>query len=224
MSTFKGQVNQTTSVVAGTEGAAKFVKLLRDGTLTTAGWIAALSLEGRVFTANAGTYTTPITFNGGALVTTEFDLHVAVPTSTIIIPLELMVSFDTYGTVSLVEIVMTSGKGSVIGSGGTAVVPVCSNTNTGNISTCTIAYVAAAGTAFTSEVKEIYHNSRSDVITTSTVAQIREQERFTWCAMDSGIIDVVGPSAQLAVFAASVSGTGFICFKYAELPYTSRIK
>ena len=194
-------------------------KGLLDGTMSVADLISFLSLEGRIFTANVGSATTPITFGAGGLNTAEFDLHVLVPAGTRIIPLELYVSFDVFGTALLVEVVMTSGKGSTAGAG-TAVTPVSSNTNIGLGSACTLTRkcTATSGVFMTSEVKEIFHASRQLAITIETVAQVREQEAFRWYAKDSGILDVVGPSAQLAIFAASNAGEGFITLKYAEIP------
>ncbi len=222
MAVIKGNARQTTSVERKSEGAEVYMRMLRDGTVGVADWIALLSLEGRVITANAGTATTPITFGAGGLDTTEFDLHVAVPSGAVIIPLELMVSFDTVGTALLLEVVMTSGKGSTAGAG-TTITPVSSNPNTGFVSACTVtaASTATSGVYPTSEVDEIFHGGRQLAIDIATVGQIREQETWRWFAKDSGILKVVGPSAQLVVFAAAQAGTGFITLKYAELPSTS---
>ncbi len=222
MALIKAKGQQTTSVSRGSEGADVYLKALRSGELTVADMIAALSLEGRIFTANAGTATTPITFGAGGLSTTEFDLHVAVPASSVIIPLELRVYMEVFGTALLLEVAMISGKGSTVGAG-TAITPVSSNTNSGRISACTVtaASTTTSGVYFTSEEKEIYRDGATLSITVATVGQIRTPTTYIWKAKDSGILDVVGPSAQLAVFAASQAGTGFISLKYAELPATS---
>lgn len=216
MALAKGKARQTTSVERVSEGMEQYMRLLRDGTLGVAELIALLSLEGRVFTANAGSATTPISYNAGGLVTTEFDLHVAVPASVAIIPLELTITFEAFGTALLVECVMQSGSGSV--SAGTAVTPINSNINAPRTSSCTVTYVTAAATAFTTNVKEIWRASNQLAITTATVAQIRSPYVYTWRAKDSGILDVVGPNQQVGVWASANAGTGMIAFKYAELP------
>ena len=224
MAIIKGKGQQTTSVARVSEGADVYLKALRDGTMTMADWVAALSLEGRIFTANAGTATTPITFGSTGLSTTEFDFHVAVPSGSVIIPLDLRVEMEVFGTSYITEIVMQSGKGSVVGAG-TSITPVCSNTNTGRTSSCTITAAAttSSGTAFTSENKEIFRAGYVLSVTPATAGASGGTlpTVFTWRAKDSGILDVVGPSAQIGIWASSQAGTGFICLKYAELPYSA---
>lgn len=217
MAILKAKGQQTTSLERQSEGADVYLKALRDGTLSVASWIGALSLEGRVFTANAGSATTYTTFGAGGLDESEFDLHVAVPASVVIIPLDLRICFEAYGTALLVECNLESGSGSAAGAG-TTITPVSSNINAGITSACTVIGASVDGTAITINLKEIWRADRQIVITTATVAQIREQEVFTWHAKDSGILDIVGPSQQLGVHASAATGTGFICLKYAELP------
>ncbi len=221
MAVIKGTARQTTSVERVSEGAEAYLKMLRDGTVGIADLIAQWSLEGRIFTANSGTATSPATFGAGGLDTTEFDLHIAVPSSKVIIPLELIVNMEAYGTASLCEICMISGTGSTTGAG-TAITPISSNVNAGITSACTIVAspTATSGVYFTSNVKEIYRSGVQLAITIATVAQIRIPDKFYWRAMDSGILDVVGPTQQLAVYAAAQAGTGMIALKYAELPST----
>lgn len=219
----KAKGEQTTSVERQAEGAEVYVKALRDGTLTVADWIGALSLEGRVFTANAGTQTSALAFGTGAMDTGEFDLHVAVPSSVVIVPLELRVVFQAFGgTAGLVEVAMISGGGGTCGAA-SAITPVSSSISSGRVSACTVNSISTttSGVYTTTNVKEIYRDSRQLAITISSVAQLREQEVFTWNAMDSGILDVVGPTQQLQIFAASYVGTGMIALKYAELPLSA---
>ncbi len=227
MALTKAKGRQTTSVGAVSEGADVYLKALRDGTLTMADWTAALSLEGRIFTANVGSATTPATFGSGGLDTAEFDLHIAVPASVVIIPLSLLITMEAYGTILLFEACLISGKGSTCGAG-TAITPVSSNTNAGITSACTVTSVATAtsGVYMTTEVKEIWRANIQGISLTKATnsgGQAALPDTFFWRAKDDGILDVVGPSAQLAVFAASQAGTGMIILKYAELPYSTRI-
>lgn len=219
MAILKGKSRQTTSVERASEGADQYLRMLRDGTVGVADLIAILSLEGRVFTCNGGKATSPIAFGDGGLATTEFDFHVSVPASVCIIPLELIVTFEAFGTASLVEVCMQSGSGSAAHATNTAVTPLSSNVNTGRASACTVVCAAdTGGTAFTTNIKEIYRASDQLSITTATVGQLRSPYVYTWKANNSGILDVVGPSQQIGVFAAAATGTGFITLKYAELP------
>ena len=222
MANIKGNARQLASVQRVAEGADVYLRMLRSGEIGVVDFIALLSLEGLVLTVNVGKATTPIAFNGGGLVTTEFDLHVAVPASVVIIPLELSVSYEVYGTTLLLETLMQSGSGSVVGAG-TAVTPLSSNVSSGKTSACTCTYVAAAGTAFTTNIKEIWRDTQQKVVTLATVTDLRDGESYnkTWKASTSGVLDVVGPSQQLAVWASANAGQGYITLKYAELPVSA---
>lgn len=219
MSKILGTARQTTSTQRVAEGVDVYLRMLRSGEIGIADLITILSLEGRVFTANVGVATSPVTFNA-LLTTTTFDLHVAVPSSVAIIPLELNMSFETYGTTSITEGAMQSGSGSVAGTTSTAVTPQSSNVSAGRTSACTIVRVADAGTAFTTNIKEIWRFTDQLAVTLATVTAIREGEPYNkrWAAKDSGVLDIVGPNQQLGIWAATQGGTGFISLKYAELP------
>ena len=219
MSLIEGVAKQTTAVDRVSEGVTRGLRMLRDGTIGIADFIALLSLEGRVFTANVGFATTPVAFNA-TLTTTTFDLHVAVPSSVYIIPLELMVAYEVYGTTALQETVMQSGSGSVVGTTNTAVTPISSNVSTGIASLCTIKQIANAGTALTTNIKELFRDTQQKVVTLATVTDIRDAAPYVkrWFAMQSGCLDIVGPSQQLVVWASAQAGQGYIMLKYAEIP------
>ncbi len=218
MTRLKALGNQTTSVERVSEGNDITLKALRDGTLTVASWVAALSLAGRVFTVNQGLGTTAKAFGDGGLDTDEFDLHVAVPSGVVIIPLELFITFEEIGTAGILETVMQSGSGSVTGSGDNPT-PISSNVSSGRASKCTVTGSAATGaTALTTNIKEIWRDMDQLAIDIDTVAQIRVKYNYRWYAMDTGVLDVVGPNQQVAIWAAATAGTGQIGFKYIELP------
>jgi len=150
--------------------------------------------------------------------TAEFDLHVAVPASVVIIPLHLTIGYEAYGTALLVENVLQSGSGSVTGAGDTPT-PYSSNISSGLSSACTVTGSAAGGaTALTTNIKEIWRESNQLCITTATVGQVRHPYIYRWNAKDTGVLDVVGPSQQLCIWAAANAGTGQITLKYIELP------
>ncbi len=219
MAVIKGVAKQTSGVARVSEDAEQYLRLLRDGTVGIVDLIALWSLEGRVFTCNLGTGTSAASFQGGTLDLTEHDLHVAVPSGVCIIPLELQVTFETWGTVQINENVMVKGSGSVAGTG-TAVTPKSSNENVGYASACTVTGACATGTAFTTVDIELWRESTQRVVTISTVTEAANytKQNFKWSALQSGVLQVVGPSEQLGVFASSQAGTGFIMLKYAELP------
>ncbi len=222
MAVIKGKAAQTTQVTRESEGAPVYMRMLRDGTLGIADLIALLSLEGRIFTCNSGTGTTAVTFGSSTLDTTEFDLHVAVPSSVVIIPLEVDIIFDSMGTIQIVECVMQAGTGSVTGAG-TALTPVSSNPNVGRTSACTVTSIptASTATAFTANIREIWHDNNPAGQTITAVGTVRSQYTFRYNAKLSGIYDIVGPSQQLAIWASAQAGIGILCFKYAELPVSA---
>ncbi len=218
MAKISGNARQTTSVSRAGEGAESYLRMLRDGTIGVADLIAIWSLEGRVFTANFGAATTPGAFQGGTLTTGEFDLHVAVPASVVIIPLEWTVNFDIYGTIQVVELALQYGTGSVVGTADLTDTPISSNANTGLTSACTVSFGSTTGTALTSVVNEFWHDGIQLGISVATNSIIRSQTKFSYKAMDSGVLQVIGASQQLVGFASAQAGTGFTRFIYAELP------
>lgn len=217
MAVIKGTARQTSGISRVGESAENYLRMLRDGTVGIADLIALWSLEGRIFTVNAGTGTTAATFGAGTLDLTEQDVHIAVPSGVAIIPLEIDVVFDALGTAQIVEVLAQKGTGSVAGAG-TALTPKSSNENAGLSSSCTVTSACATGTAFTTVDVEIWHDENPLGITIATVGQVRTDHVFRYRAKDSGILQVIGPSEQMAIFASAQAGAGFICCKYVELP------
>ncbi len=220
MALIKVKARQTTGIERVSEGQDVYLKAFRDGTLTVADLIAAWSFEGKVFCANAGTITTPITFGAGSIDSGEYDLHVSVPSDKVIFPLSLRIKMEAYGTTAIFETMACYGTGSTCGAG-TTITPVNVNTGSSNASSCTITAAATttSGVAFTGKYVEFFRDGLQKVATTATGDDdsARSGETFPWYAKNEGIMRQVGPSAQLAVFAAAQAGTGFIIFEYAEL-------
>src|SRR3990167_7653943 len=96
------------------DGPYLAVQGTRDGAIFTADWFLARSLEGRLFGANSGVGTTPVTF-AGAYDADAPDLHVDVPSGTLIVPCYIMVKYEAIGTESELEVI-----GLASATGGTA--------------------------------------------------------------------------------------------------------
>jgi len=221
MSTIKGKARQTTSIERVSEGADVYIRMLRDGTVGVADLIALWSLEGRIFTGTAGSGSSPETFGAtGTYDATTFDMHLAIPSSVVVIPLEYTVVYEAFGTILLVENVLQYGTGSVVGTA-TADIPTSSNPNAGVASKCTLNFASATGTALTTIAEELWHDSLQPVITRASAEGNVVKERFSYNWKDTGVLQTVGPSQQLVAFAAAQAGTGFIKFVYAELPVGS---
>jgi len=220
MAIIKGNVRQTSSVTRVAEGTENYMRMLRDGTVGIADLIALWSLEGRVFTVSAGAATTGATFAAGALDTSEFDLHIAIPASVVVIPLSWQITFDAYGATGIVECCLQYGTGSVIGTA-TADVPTSSNASAGIASACTCNVASSSGTALTTVEEEIWHDGLQAGITRASGGAAISPCKFKFNAKDDGVLHIIGPSQQIVGFTAANVGTGFFQFKYAELPVSS---
>ncbi len=75
------------------DGETQFARALADGSLVVAGWEYANLLNGRLFTANVGTVTSPVTGASGITVTVP-DVHVQVPANVKIVPVHIGVNLD----------------------------------------------------------------------------------------------------------------------------------
>ncbi len=82
---------QQTEVTRTSEGAERYAKGLRDGTLTMAAWIQCLILEGRGYSVFEGAFSTPAV-GGGVAAIIDIDrpnLTLGVPDGTTIIPFRI---------------------------------------------------------------------------------------------------------------------------------------
>lgn len=194
----------------------------RDGAMWTADWVLARSQEGRVFIANAGTGTSPITFGAGTLDLTEFDLFVSVPSGTTIGILELEVYMEAYGTDQIVEIIGKTGTSGVTGAG-TSITPTNIRTDAPVTSNCTVtaAATATSGTAITgAEFFRDGHNRAKTITTFGSTGGATLQKKFRWNHKDAGYLPIVVGAGQVGIFASAQAGTGFIKLVYVEIPST----
>lgn len=222
MTVLQVKARQTTAEELVSEGADAFVKGFRNGSISVVDFVAGLSAAGRVFIANAGTVTTPITFGAGTIDEAEFDLHVAVPANKVIIPLEIQLHMEAFGTTAIFEYLAAWGTGSTVGAG-TSITPRNTNLQSSDASACTITAAATttSGVALAND-REFWRGGVQKIITVGTVTEegSKEESKYMWSWKDSGVLHLVGPSAQLGIFAAAQAGTGFIIFTYAETPST----
>lgn len=217
------------TVVRGTyDDGIHSVRSTRDGAVFSAEWFEGLAQEGRVYVANVGTVTTPITFGAGVIDTTEPDMYVIVPLNTTIIPLELRIYMEAYGTNAQFECMASCGTGgsTTAPTGGTAVTPANARTDNPRASACTVyGNVDASGATYmTTNVAEFFRAGQQFAITKTTAsatAAVDDPNLFIWRRKDMYAGPVVVGAAQLAVFAASQAGTGFITLVYAEVPSSS---
>jgi hypothetical protein len=221
---------QLAAVDRVSEGGEVYLRAIRDGSLSIANFAQTLALEGRVFIAQAGTATTPVTFGAGSIDTTEPDLVVEVPSGTVILPLYLSLHMEAYGSNAIFECIASYGTGGVAANytctHGAAITPVNMKAATGITSACTIhsGMNGSSWTYQTGSVVEFFRNGMQSAITKSTaVNNIANLDSptgylFEWSAKQTGVQPIVIGAAALTVFAAAQASTGYIKLVYAELP------
>lgn len=197
--------------------------LLRDGSLVSSDWELARSLEGRVFVANAGTVTTPLTFGAGVIDTTEPDLHIAIPSGTTAILLGIQVQVEAFGTTAIFEGMAAIGTGGSAGTD-TAVTPTSLRADAPISSNATVGAAGDAdATYMTTNVSEFWRFGIQKAATTATGDDdsSRDGERWEWNSKERGIYPVLVGPAQLQVHAAGQATTGFIIATWVEVPSNS---
>jgi hypothetical protein len=227
MAILKAKARQSTAVTREPEGEDVYLRALRDGSLSTVDFFTAMALEGRCFMANAGTATTPIAFGAGStgIVTTEADLLVVVPNGTTIIPISLVIYNEAYGTNAIYECLAAYGSGGTTTqpTNATAVTPVNLRSDSPRGTSCTLwkSGDAAGATYITTNIVEFFRDGLQSAITKATaVANVAnaDQFRFSWSAVETGVVPIIVGSQQLFVFSQAQEATGFIQFCYCELP------
>ena len=195
---------------------------LADGTPYTAQWLQKLSQDGRMYVANAGTGTAPIT-GAGAYVNTTPDLDMSVPQGVWVVPIFIAIQFETFGTSLLNEVVAAIGWGGVIApTSATAVTPVSTNPAFSPGSRATIVSDGTGATYMSSNVYEFWRSgAQFSISKTSASATVssQDQARFEWSALATGIWpNMYNPAgiSRLNIFPCSPAPTMFITVVYVE--------
>lgn len=201
-----------------------YLKALKNGTLSVAQFAELMSLEGRVFSANAGSVTTPVTFGAGNIDTTEPDLQIIVPDGTTIIPLEIILTMEAYGTTALFEFMASIGQGSTVAHGTDTDVTI-TNTNTlsTNVSACTAGAASNNDAVYPiSKITEFWRGCEPLAVTVGTADDDSTfyPVNYIWRAKEAGYYPVLSGKGALNVFASAQAGTGFIECKFIEVPTT----
>ena len=216
-------VTQITPDAAGADDIYQKLQGSRDGALWTADWVLARCDEGRVFCANAGTVSTPITFGAGIIDEDEYDLHIAVPSGTIIGILEVTAVLEVVGTSALMEVMAKTGTGSTAGAG-TTITPRNLRSDAPFTSNCTIIAAATASSGVEITGAEFFRDCLGKTVTVATAGASGGTlpRKFTWNHKAAGYIPIVvgATGAACGVFCGSQAGQGFITVIYVEIPST----
>ena len=196
----------------------------RDGSAIVLPWYQALVNEVRVFAANAGSVTTPITWGATATIdVTKPIIWLSVPTSVIVIPLYIMIYMEAFGTNAQFECNAQVGTGGARTSGGTAITIKNLRSDAPNASSCT-AYQGDNTPVFvgsTTNVAEFFRSGQQFAITKTTAsatAAVSDPNRFEWLVGSGLVAPVVKGGGQIALHQGSQAGTGFAQLIFAELP------
>lgn len=209
------------------EGVETDLWVKRDGSLVMTPIELAWAEEGRVFVANVGSATTPATFGAGSIDTTEpdFDLLVPAGASIMVVPLQILIHMEAFGTTALFEGMASYGLGGAQNStGATSLTGRNLRTDAPYASGCTLYGNSDAGATYmTQNVGEIFRFGTEAIATVGIGDDDsnRVGNTYCWSARESGIYPHLVPSAlaaRLNVFAAAQAGTGFIQVMWAELP------
>ena len=203
-------------------------KAMLDGTAFTADWLARMALEGRMYTVNAGTGTAPITF--AALYTaTAPDLDMSVPSGVAIVPVEIHINVEAFGTTLLFEAIAAYGKGGVIApTSATAQTPVNHRLDKGNDSGVTIVSDGTGATYMTpaTSVIEFARWNQDKVVTIATAVDTspRQIGSLDWSALNTGVWPIMYATdgiTRLNIFVSGQAATGFITMTFVKLPLTT---
>jgi hypothetical protein len=208
------------------DGSYLSVQGTRDGAIFTADWYLARVMEGRVFGANVGVGTTPVTF-AAAYDANGPDFHLHVPSGTTVIPWDIQLVYDAVGTELTLEIIglaSSTGDSSVTGTASTIYsmrmdAPYSSN--------CTATGAVDAGGVTDPNAGNFIEFWREQRPLTDTVASgenDRQTLKFGWSAMQHPAPAIVGSGdsgSALTVYGTSQAGTGFITAIWVEVPSSS---
>lgn len=217
----RAKANITSPAVVD-DGQTTEVVTTRDGAIFSADWYLKQLLRGRIHQVACGAtdqgITNPGTFGAGTLDSEEFDLLITVPANTIIIPLEWTVVMEKFGATGLLEILLARGTAAVSGGTDLTLVPVNQNMNSNKVSALTnnvVALAAASGTALT-KVAEIWRDGLQLVEDIAANDSAAWPNRFQFKASSPADLHIIEGPHSIAGWIASVGGTGFQKFVYAE--------
>lgn len=207
----------------GSDGGIMDLRCARDGVLFTAPWLLAQAMEGRMYSASAGSLTTAITWTGTAACDmTKAAVMIDVPSGTTIIPVSIQLQMEAYGTNAIFECAAHCGSGGV-SAGGTAVTVTNLRSDAPDTTECTVTSDLTGGTALTTNICEFWRDGLQVAITKATAVNNianKDDFKFVWTLAESSAFPIVIGAGQLFVTQGSQAGTGFAKIVWVEIPST----
>ncbi len=225
MSTVVGTAAVSTSVSQVAEGASRGVDVSRDGAIFTMDWLMRQVMQGRVYGANVGTGTGPITFNA-TYAAAEPDLYIYVPTDTAIIPVYMSVQLEDTGTAAVMDVVACASSTGDSAVTGTAITKYNLKTNAPFTSNCTVtSVVTSGGTSPLAgnfiEFWRPYAGFAEDAFNGSTAFIDNKVHGSEWSIKTAGVAPVIMETGALALYVGATAGIGFITVLWVELPVSA---
>ena len=212
------------TVAQSGDGDDVYLRAMLSGELGFADYYAISALRGRVFTAASISVTTPTTFEATSTIDVTKSLFMAVvPSGVAIIPMNIEVYFEAFGTSAQTELQALIGKGGSRTSGMTAITPVRSRSDIGgggNV-TCWMGGNSTVTVGPTSNINYFWRTGKQFAITKtaeSATVSSWDPNRFVWSALADSSFNVCGPDSQLVLNQGSQAGTGFVKVQYIEIP------
>lgn len=198
--------------------AMKLLRGTRDGVAFTADYFENLAFQGRIFSANMGTVTTPLTF----LITAANrpDAWIRVPASVVILPIKCNVVLESAaGTVTEIDVRIAQND---IGNGTSTaadIAPRSHRTDSGISSLCTARQLATGDTTAETNPLSIYRRTYARA----------DEAGIDWRGIEAGRAllgypVLVGPATwEVFIAATSTQATGYVVFTWAEVPSTDLV-
>uniref|UniRef100_A0A6M3XVE8 Uncharacterized protein n=1 Tax=viral metagenome TaxID=1070528 RepID=A0A6M3XVE8_9ZZZZ len=201
----------------GSSGTYTDVKVSKDGALLTQEWVLAQVIAGNVFHAYVGQATTPVTLDA-AWANTDPDISLDIPDGRLIIPLEVKVVMEAYGTTALFESMTLCSRTLAAASAGTAFVPINMRTRTGGGSNCSCYVGPTVTSGYTTGAFELHRWTYAKAVTIATADDDNSiyPAEFVWSYKDHPA-PVLEGNASMQTWATSQAASGYISWYWIEL-------
>ena len=194
-------------------GDSETASLNRRAELLRMPWHIQLALEGRVFTAGAGTITTPITFTSTTVVDVTLpDFLLRVPTGVVIVPLYAHIIYEATGG-TLTEGVMSRTDTDPGNGTSSAADRLAVNLKTRGVnSSCTVRQLVTVTPTFINNTEFWRWGEPPDLDAT-----VSGESGFTWdYQRNANVPYIIGPATLNIASGTGTSSTGYITVVWAE--------
>lgn len=208
----------TKNLEAGTTSTFNFTLGLKDGATVAADWIQYNALRGNVFHAFLGSDTSPTTLDPG-YAATDPDISLDVPDGTAIIPLQIRVVVEAYGSTGLFETFTLITKTLANSSAGVAFTPINMATRQGGGSNCKVFTGPTVTDGSThAEAFELGRETYAKAVTISTADDDSAiyPTHFQWSYKEMGFGPVIHGDGSMQTWVVGQAITGYVQWWWLE--------